>query len=159
METKTYIQLPNLDTASPEEIARCYKAIQAKRAKEAMHNKAQRGDLPGCAPVGYRNTYEFGEATLMVDEKLAPLVKEAFDLAAEGTLSLRKILEVLTVKGLVSRNGKIMGTSALHALLTNPFYMGKLRYNGELLGGKHQSLVSSEVFERVQENLATRRRR
>ncbi len=95
----------------------------------------------------------------MVDEKLAPLVKEAFDLAAGGTLSLRKILEVLTGKGLVSRNSKAMGASALHALLTNPFYTGKLRYNGELLEGRHQPLVSSEVFERVQENLAKRRRR
>jgi len=69
------------------------------------------------------------------------------------------MLEILTAKGLVSRNGRPLGASALHAILTNPFYAGKLRYGGELLDGSHEPLVSRQVYERAQEALAMRRRR
>lgn len=155
----TYDHLPDPATAPPEELMRSYRALLARRVKEASQLKAQAGKLPGCAPLGHRNARDRGEAIVEVDGEVAPLVREAFGLAAEGKLPLRKMLEALTVKGLVSRNGKPLGASALHAVLTNPFYVGKLRYGGELLDGGHEPLVSPELFDRAQEGLAKRRRR
>lgn len=150
--------LPDPATTPPEELMRHYRALLAKRAKRASREKALAGEMPGCAPVGYRNARDRGEATVEVDDELAPLVREAFRLAVEGDLSLRKMLEVLTAKGLVSRNGRPLGPSSLHAILTNPFYVGKLRYGGELIEGSHKPLVTGELFERAQEALAKRRR-
>ena len=151
--------LPDSNSSPPDELMRHYKAVLAKRARQASREKAQAGELPGCTPVGYRNARDSGKATVEMDDELAPLVREAFEMAAEGSLSLRRMLEILTAKGLVSRNGRPLGASALRAILTNPFYIGKLRYGGELLEGAHEPLIGSELFERVQEGLAKRRRR
>ena len=47
-----------------------------------MKKKAERGDLPGCAPVGYLNNRDGDKASIVLDEHMAPLVQEAFRLAA-----------------------------------------------------------------------------
>ena len=142
-----------------EEVSKHFYKILGKRASVAMAEKAKNGDLPGCAPVGYLNARRDGEVCVEVNSETAPLVQKAFMVAAEGSLSLRKMLTILTTKGLVSRNGKSLGSSSLHAMLTNPFYTGKLRYGNEVFQGKHEPLVNQYVFDRVQNNLAMRRKK
>lgn len=135
-----------------------YLAWRGKKASLAMAEKAKRGELPGCAPVGYRNVWVSGEKSVMLDEKLAPLVRETFELAAEGSHSLRKILEIMTEKGLVSRSGRKMSVSSLWGILTNPFYTGAMRYENGILAGKHQRLIDDDLFRRVRERMSFRRR-
>jgi hypothetical protein len=127
-------------------------------ASQAMELKACLGDLPGCAPVGYRNLRTNLGTSIELDSKLAPLVREAFA-RAEAGVAVRKILVGLAPEGLVSRSGKPMGVSALWGVLTNPFYAGKIRYKGELLQGNHKAMIEAELFERVQRRLAQKRRR
>lgn len=82
-------------------------------------NRAQ-GLPTGCAPVGFRNRRDAdGQPYIEEDPALAPLVAQAFRLRAEG-MPIRAILAELTPMGLVSRNGKPMGPSALLAVLRNP---------------------------------------
>jgi hypothetical protein len=127
-----------------------------KLSKQAMEKKARTGDFPGCAPVGYLNKTEGERKFVIVDEMKAPLVQEAFRIAADGDVSLRTILKTVTQQGLTSRNGKPLGVSALWKILTNPFYTGKIRYGDELLPGNHTSIVSEENFKRVQKVLRSR---
>ena len=122
-----------------------------------MFDKVRRGDLPGCPPVGYRNAAYVHELPIVVDEKLAPLVRKSFELAAGGTYSLHGLLAAMTAKGLVSRTGKPMGVSSFWNLLTNPFYTGRIRYYGELLPGRHPAIVDEELF--VEAGFALRRRK
>jgi len=68
-------------------------------------------------------------------------------------MSLRAILQRVTGLELTSRNGKILGTSALRGILTNPFYMGKVRHNGFVRSGKHEMIIDERLFLNVQENL------
>lgn len=124
----------------------------------AMARKVRAGDLPGQAPTGYRNVRIRRETFVEVDPVLGSLLVETFHLAAKQRTSLRQILAVLTPKGLVSRQGKSMHASALRGILTNPFYIGFIRYQGQLHRGNHQPLVSPALFERVQHNLRKRRR-
>ena len=142
-----------------EEVSKHYYKILGKRASVAMAEKAKNGDLPGCAPIGYLNARRDGEVYVEVNPETAPLVQEAFAIAAEGSFSVRKMLTILTTKGLVSRNRKSLGASSLHAMLTNPFYIGKLRYGSEVLEGRHEPLVNQNIFDRVQNNLANRRKK
>ena len=90
-----------------------YQDYLTARSKRAMREKAERGIFPGCAPLGYRNAEVNGEKVIVVDEKTAPLVREAFSLASTGRYSLRKILKKMTAKGMVSRNGHPMGVSGI----------------------------------------------
>jgi site-specific DNA recombinase len=44
-------------------------------------------------------------------------------------------------------------------MLRDPYYLGLVRYNGETFEGRHEALISRELFERVQEVLDQRSRR
>ena len=59
---------------------------------------------------------------------------------------------------LVSRSGKLLGGSALAHIITNPFYVGMIRYKGHLYEGNHQALVSPSLFDRAGRSLRRRRR-
>ena len=135
-----------------------YRALTGRMAAIAMEIKARRGELVFCPPVGYRIDADGPRARAVPDPLLAPLVSEAFELYATGKYSIRKLLKVMASRGLVSRSGKPMGASALHVMLTNPFYCGQLRWGGELIDGGHEALIEMEVFERVVQTLKTPRK-
>jgi site-specific DNA recombinase len=46
----------------------------------------------------------------------------------------------------------------LHALLTNPLYIGKVQYKDQLYDGEHKGFIDPELFQRVQQTLANNRR-
>ena len=126
--------------------------------RKAKQEKAERGELPGPTPLGYLNR-RTGKTTttIEVDAQTAPLIQEAFRLAASGC-SLRPLLHDLTQKGLRSRNGKRLPVAALWYVLTNPYYAGFVRYEGKIYPGTHEPLVDKATFERVQAKLAGRRK-
>jgi len=126
--------------------------------RKAKQEKAQRGELPGPAPLGYRNC-RTGRitTTVEVDPQIAPLIQEAFRLAANGR-SLRPLLRDLTWKGLRSRNGKCLQVAGLWYVLSNPFYAGFVRYEEKLYPGTHEPLVDKTTFDLVQVKLADRRK-
>ena len=126
--------------------------------KERMRAKAMRGVPTGPVPLGYRKVYERGAVTVAIDETKAPLVREAFRLAALKRNSLRDILAILTEKGLVSQRGTPLHPSGLWNILVNPFYIGMFMYDGNLINGQHCPLISKEIFNGVQAKLTSRRR-
>lgn len=126
-----------------------YHALTGRMAAIAMEIKARRGELIFCPPVGYVIDDSGPRAKAVPDPLLAPLVREAFELYAIGKYSLRGLLKVMTEKGLISRSGKPMGVSGLHAVLTNPFYCGHVRWGGEEIESGHEPLVSRETLEKV----------
>jgi site-specific DNA recombinase len=46
--------------------------------------------------------------------------------------------------------------NAVHRLLRNPLYVGKVRHNDDLFLGEHEPIIDPEVFERVQRTLDLR---
>lgn len=50
--------------------------------------------------------------------------------------------------------GKAFGKTALHAILTNVVYIGKVRHRGEIYAGEHEGIIGEEIFEGVQKLLA-----
>lgn len=134
-----------------------YRRIKSEIAKRAMTERVAAGECPGRAPVGYRNVPVGHRHTIEVDQRLAPLIIEAFRLAAQHKSSIRKVLAELTPRGLVGKEGKPMGVSGLQFVLANPFYAGLIRHAGALHRGAHQPLVSRSLFNRVQQRLFRRR--
>lgn len=135
--------------AAFEQWCQGYRAHMGKLASRGMQLKAASGVLPCCAPVGYRNY----QKRIEVDPVLAPLVREAFERAATSRLPLRSLLAEMTAKGLVSRSGRPLKVSAFWYMLRNPFYVGLIRWHGELIPGSHEPLVSGELFEAVGKRL------
>lgn len=127
--------------------------LWTEKAKAAMRGKAYRGVLPGCAPLGYMNAVVNGEAVIVPDPMTCHKVRNLFLLARMRKLSLRGMLPLVAAMGLTSRNGKPIGVSSLHAVLTNPFYMGTVRYSEELIAAEHQPLIDKRLFETVQSKI------
>jgi site-specific DNA recombinase len=143
--------------------AQYYSDNLAAEVLKGMSSKAKKGGTPFKAPLGYLNFTEFMDgvrvSSILVDPDRAPLVKWAFEQYALGTWSLRLLVDVLNEKGLSTkatrkRTSKPLTLNGLHHLLRNPYYMGIVAYQGVFHQGKHEPLVSRDLWLRVQEVLS-----
>lgn len=89
------------------------------------------------------------------------VVRKLWDMALTGTYTVAEITRTADRElGLRQplRNkigGNPLSYSATYAMFRNPFYMGKVRYGGQLIDGKHQPMVTEEEFNKVQQNFNT----
>ena len=93
-----------------------------------MKENAERGFRNGgSTPFGYRRASEsHGAATksrLVPDEREAPIVTRAFDLAFNGQ-GAREIASSLNGDGLRTRSGKHFGATVINNMLRNEAYAG-----------------------------------
>ena len=51
------------------------------------------------------------------------------------------------------KGGRSFDKGSLHALLTNPLYVGQIRHKDETFAGEHEAIVDEEMFLGVQERL------
>ena len=105
--------------------------------KKSMIKKASQGELMSRAPFGYKTE----------NKKLIPAenfreIEEIF----EGFLNENISLTKLAKKHNLSVNG-------LKKVLTNFTYIGKIKFNNQIHEGKHQSIISSTLFNHVQNKL------
>ena len=146
-------------------IAEFYSANLSNEVKKGMREKVRNGGMVGRAPLGYVNirTIVNGreDRTVELDEKRAPLVREAFELYATGEWTLQNLAEALATRGLTTHSTirvpeKPITAQKLHALLTNEFYLGRVNYQGTTFPGNHEPLISLETFDSVQAILHSR---
>ena len=102
-------------------------------------------------PLGYRYIRDEHNKPLLTPSEKAPLVREAFDLAASTDLAVSEILLRLKKRGLRYSRSK------LYELLRRPIYKGYLNLPAwrdepaELIRGLHDPIVPGELWARVQE--------
>jgi DNA invertase Pin-like site-specific DNA recombinase len=130
-------------------LAKKYAANLSEEVRKGLNEKAFGGWFPGKPPIGYNTRGERGKKTHVLNAVTAPLMAEAFALYATGNYSLKRLLHKMTEKGL-RNNGYKIARSRLHQLLRNPFYCGKFVWNGKLYDGKHEAIISQELFDLVQ---------
>lgn len=131
-------------------IARFYTNNLSEEVLKGQKEKIAQGWLPTKPPIGYKTTGEKGHKTHLVDEKKASLVREMFELYSTGNHSTLSLVKTMHEKGLRNRAGGRVGKSRLHMLLSDPFYRGDIRWNGVITKGKHEPLISRQLFEKVQ---------
>jgi len=66
---------------------------------------------------------------------------------------LKKLTYEIYSKGLRNTNGNKIVKSRIHCLLSDPFYIGKFRWNDEEYRGNHDALIDDDTFNKVQEIL------
>jgi site-specific DNA recombinase len=148
------------ESRSSEKFVHGIKVLMAKNyidnlseeARKGMQEKAEQGIWPTGAPLGYLNVLgSDGKKAIAPDPKVAPIVTHLFGWYATGTLSLREAAERARSAGLVyRRTGKPVPTSTVHAILRNRIYTGDFEWKGHHYRGKHQPLVTRELWQRVQ---------
>ena len=160
METPSgRLETSSLDANAVREIERQYfermRRQHSELVKRGMASQVAKGRHVNRIPVGYRRTWHDAEWLIEPDPVQAFHVHQAFLIAADGKLSVRKLLKE---QGLKNPNGKPLSPSGFHSMLKNPFYIGMIRIGASVAKGAHTPIVSHETFEQVQRQLASKRR-
>ena len=130
-----------------------------------LGEKAKKGGTISMAPLGYINVGQRVEdrevRTVDFDPERAPLVKLAFELYATGKYSAPELAEELYLRGLrtratSNRTAKQISVNQLLRILQDPYFIGFVTYKGEVFKGRHQPLITAELFARVQQVVASR---
>ena len=61
-----------------------------------------------------------------------------------------------TPHGITNSRGRGFNRAAIHWVLTNDFYTGKVQYDGKIVEGDHEVIVSPVLFGKVQKALSRR---
>jgi site-specific DNA recombinase len=140
--------------------------VSGEDIKYKMGQKAKNGGTLGIAKIGYKNvrvTYEGREVrTIDVDPERAPFVKMAFELYATGNYGFRDLRDALTDAGLRTKGNRRQGPGpisihTLGAMLRDRYYLGYIIYDGIEYPGRHEPLITPELFDKVQKVLYTER--
>lgn len=128
-----------------------------EEAIKGLRGRLKQGIYPYRAPVGYLDTG--GGNYKAIDHKKAPLIKNLFEDYATGEYSLRDLHAIAKAKRLTNVNGGPISLSALNGLLHNPFYTGliAIKRTGEFFSGGHDPIITKELFDQVQANLANKK--
>ncbi len=122
----------------------------SENVRRGIRQKLSIGQYPGPAPIGYNN--DLVTHTIVVDEACAPLVSRLFETFASGQYSIAQLRELSFSWGLVSRRSKrMLSSTETRRILTNPFYYGLIRYDGEVYKAAHKPIISKKTFDACQE--------
>ena len=133
--------------------------VAGERIRDKIAASKRKGMfMGGVPPLGYR----VESRQLLVDEQNAKITKHIFEryLALGSTLDLAAELkdqgikspDRISEKGL-KYDGAIFSKGAIHQILTNPVYIGKIRHKDTLYDGQHNGIISVDVWDEVQNRL------
>lgn len=148
-------------------IAEFYSRNLAAEVNKGVIQKLRNGGTPCRAPLGYRNIRVIGSdgreyRCVEVDEQKAAMIRWAFHTYAAGNTTLSQITTSLNLLGLRSRTiggkeGPGMSVSMTQRMLRHPYYKGIIVWRGVDYPGTHAPLVDPDVWQQVQDRLATNR--
>lgn len=135
--TKTYDIAHNPDDEEYMEFElfmsrREYKMIK-RRMDRGREQAVVEGNYMGSyRPYGYDILKTKTSRTLIPNEDEAPIVKKIFEWTVTENISPRKIAERLDNMGIPTYSGGEWSTSTIKTILTNPTYIGKVRWNDRM---------------------------
>jgi site-specific DNA recombinase len=123
--------------------------------KKGKKQRALKGLYNGRLPFGYVKS-DSGVAQMVPEE--AEIIREAYGTYALGNSTDRQIAELINAAGFLTRTGRRWSKDSVRDFLQNEFYLGFVKYKGDLLPGQHEAIVDKETFERCQQVRASHRR-
>src|SRR3989344_157991 len=123
-----------------------------ENVKRGLRQKIRNGVWPSWAPVAYKNN----DSKIQIDTDKAPKVKQLFELYATGEHNLKSLANWARENNLRGNLGQELRISTVHKILRNIFYIGLMKYTGEVFEGAHEAILTKKLFDRVQEVLDTR---
>lgn len=139
--------------------------IISERTRDKMGAARRKGKYIGGRPIlGYDVDRE--TKRLVVNESEAVRVRQIFDLYLEHE-GLIPTVDAIQQQGFrtklwITKAGRKIGgirfdKNALHLLLTNRTYLGKVTYHDEVYEGEHDAIVDEATFNSVQSKLRSNR--
>ena len=116
-----------------------------------LSEKVKRGQretvLKGCFPGGHvPYGYVLRDSHLVADPATAPVVKEVFERYSKGERSA-DILSDFEKRGILFNKGRPFHFSTISSITSNPTYTGSFHYNGIVVDGCAEPIVSRALFD------------
>ena len=130
--------------------------------KRGLRTRCEMGLRPGVAPTGYINEYTKEQNAAkrchaVIDPVRGPIIRQMFEKVANEKWSGRKLHQWLKFDlNFKSKGNKNLSLGNIYVILQNPFYYGTFEYpekSGNWYQGKHEPLISKELFDAVQAHL------
>ena len=136
-------------------VARWYTDNLKEEINKGLQGKVEAGEYPHKPPYGYfigKGTK--GSKLPVPDPQRADIIKSIFKLMASGKYSIDTLREEMFKRGMYfTPTTRKWTRSYLAYLLRHPFYIGKILWRGQIYPGKHEPLIDSKTWERVQKIL------
>jgi len=130
-------------------MARNYSQNLGEETLKGMLQKAKSGLYPSNAPAGYRNVEGPDGRRIIVPDNDAPTIARLFEEFSTGRYSLKTLAAKARQEGWTI-GGRRLHRSTLHLILHKRIYTGDFDWDGVTYQGRHEALVSRELWETVQ---------
>jgi DNA invertase Pin-like site-specific DNA recombinase len=126
--------------------------------RRGLRTRVEMGLWPNVAPLGYLNQKHMDKkCEVLVDEARAPIIKKIFEKMAYEKMSGRKIYHWLKFEiNFKTPANHSLALGNIFRIIQNNFYHGVFEYpkdSGNWYTGKHEPLVSKELFDKANEQL------
>lgn len=140
-----------------------YSINLAQEVKRGMEERFSRG----MAVTGPAFGYKMGDDEYVIDEEKAPIVRMIYEDFING-MPYKQVANKLNAMGVRSNRGNLFENRTIEYILSNPVYIGKIRWNsGELhkrdrfyqgddvvvTDANHEPIISKETFEAAQKRI------
>jgi site-specific DNA recombinase len=131
---------------------------KSENVKRGLRTRVEQGLWPSIAPTGYLNEKRTDKpCSVILDPDRASMIKTMFEKVGNDGWSGRKLYNWLKFDAnFTTRTGKHLSLSNLYIILQSTFYYGIFEYpknGGKWYTGKHASIVTKDLYEKVQQQL------
>lgn len=113
--------------------------------------KANKGYKPaGRLPFGYKSKYNelTQKKDVVVNHQEAKLIQEIFELYAKNR-HIPNIVKQFNTRKIFTQKGNEWTQATLTKMLNNKFYIGILTHAGKEIQGKHEAIISQELWDKT----------
>ena len=126
--------------------------------KRGLRTRVEMGLWPGVAPLGYLTQKLLDKkCEVIIDQARAPIVKKIFEKMAHEKWSGRKIYHWLRFEiNFKTPGNHNLALGNIFRIIQNDFYHGTFEYprnSGNWYKGKHEPIVSKELFDQANQQL------
>lgn len=128
-----------------------------ERVKLGLERKVREGFTIASKNISYGYRKSKGKKIQEIDMKEAEIVNKIYDLFIEGN-SYTGIANFLNLRNIKTKNNNKWTYKTIKLLLTNPNYIGKVRYGINTnkyfeINGKHDSIIDIDKYNLVQKKI------
>lgn len=130
-----------------ESMAEYYSAELSQKVKRGIAITASKCKFfGGGIPLGYKVDEE---KRFIINEETAPIVKQMFEMLANG-YNYAEIARYMNERGIPTSRGGKWNKNSFHSIFANRRYLGKYIFQGNEIDGGMPRIIDDELFDEVQ---------
>jgi hypothetical protein len=127
--------------------AKYYSDNLSENVKRGNRNKVKRGEWLGRPPYGYVRSKT---RNIEIVPEQAEIVRQLFKFFSTSRYSFSDLSRYLFNLGIKNRSGCLLKCCYVKRILTNPAYIGLIKYKDDVFEGTYDPIISHHEFEKVQ---------